>query len=246
MAGMDILFKGSVAKHFEYPDDNEDAFRVAAERGRIVISDGASESFDGKGWAGLLVDQFSETELSGETLNECLERFSELHDPASLSWAKIGSWERGSFATLLIAQQDPATGALNISCVGDSCAVLTNGEAVIEITPYSMSENFQGKPILCSTINIHNKSLIEDGQICATWNWDCSSELPLYILCMTDAMGAWLLHSIENKLQPLKQLLAIRSEAELADLVESERQAGKMRRDDCTLVIARMETGSDT
>ncbi|PPT26436.1 hypothetical protein XabCFBP2524_22425 [Xanthomonas axonopodis pv. begoniae] len=45
-----ILFDGSVAKHLDAPEANEDAYRLAAASGRIVLSDGASESFDAKNW----------------------------------------------------------------------------------------------------------------------------------------------------------------------------------------------------
>lgn len=57
---MDILFQGSVAKYLDRPEDNEDVYEVAAERGRIIVSDGASESYDGKNWARLLTKAFAE------------------------------------------------------------------------------------------------------------------------------------------------------------------------------------------
>lgn len=246
MGEMDILFKGSVAKYSEHPDDNEDVFRVAAERGRIVISDGASESYDGKGWAELLVNKFSDSELSSAGLDECLDDFWGMHDPANLVWSKVAAWERGSFATLLIAQQYP-DGVLQLSCIGDSCAVLTDGDSILKLVPYTRSSDFQEKPTLLSSKEAYNQSLIVGGQLEARVSWDGSSKSPLYLLCMTDAMGAWLLQSIEGGgTTALKRLLAIRTETELAELVEGERQAGTMRRDDSTLVVVWLETGCDT
>jgi len=45
---LSVLFEGTVAKHEESPSDNEDAYRLAPDVGRIVLADGASESFDAR------------------------------------------------------------------------------------------------------------------------------------------------------------------------------------------------------
>ncbi|HTV84360.1 MAG TPA: hypothetical protein VME63_03085 [Dyella sp.] len=238
---MDILFQGSVAKYFDCPEDNEDAFHVNDERGRIVICDGASESYDGKNWARLLVEKFAEAPPSEEALGECLNAFSTLHDPTTMTWSKASAYERGSFATILIAQDDLDRRVVTVQCVGDSFAFLTDGKDLLSSFPYQVSAEFEGKPTLISTLARHNTHLFTDsGQFSfAQTQWSYAERSPLFLLCMTDALGAWLLRSIENGDNfALEQLIDIRMEQDLRELVELERMEGRMRRDDSTLVIA--------
>jgi len=238
---MDILFQGSVAKYLDRPEDNEDAYDVAAERGRIVVSDGASESYDGKSWAGLLTKAFAEAPPAEEALATCVEAFTALHDPASMGWSKAAAYERGSFATALIVQEDLAEQAVAIQCVGDSCAVLTDGKDLLNVLPYQKASEFEGKPTLLSTLPRHNTHLFASGMFSVPEVvWSYKDARPLFLLCMTDALGAWLLRSHEEADGglALERLLEVRSEADLSTLVELERAEGRMRRDDSTLVIA--------
>lgn len=237
---MQILFHGSVPKHADTPLDNEDAYRVDAERGRLVVSDGASESFDAKSWSHLLVDKFLETGLTQEAVAECVAAFADLHDPEELSWSRAAAFERGSFGTLLVAQEGDG-GRLDIACVGDSLAVLTDGQAVLGQWPYATAVEFSQKPVLLSTKPELNASLTQDGDgdiVTASWERG-GIQGPVFLLCMTDALGAWLLASSQTgETIALEQLLEIRDEAALEALVVRERETGAMRRDDSTLVIA--------
>ncbi|MEG3789332.1 hypothetical protein V1318_04290 [Lysobacter sp. CCNWLW3] len=237
---MQILFHGSVPKHADSPSDNEDAYRVDAERGRVVVSDGASESFDAKSWAQLIVDQFMETGPNEATVGECVAAFAALHDPAALSWSRAAAFERGSFGTLLVAQED-SDGRLGVISIGDSLAVVTDGHVLLGQWPYDAAEQFAQKPVLLSTKAELNVDLLqEDSERVVTATWERGDlQGPVFVLCMTDALGAWLLASTQaGQTNALEQLLEIRDEAALETLVERERDIGAMRRDDSTLVIA--------
>lgn len=237
---MDILFKGSIAKYLDCPEDNEDAFHVSDERDRIVVCDGASESYDGKNWARLLVEKFVEGHPSKEALEECLSAFSALHDPATMTWSKASAYERGSFATTLIAQDDFSSSTLTVQSIGDSCAVLTDGKSILQTFPYQSAVEFEKKPTLLSTLPHHNAHFYSTGNFEipeTSWSYEVSHHL--FLLCMTDALGAWLLRRLEEKDEhALPRLLAIRTGDELGELVELERVEGRMRRDDSTLIIA--------
>lgn len=237
---MHILFHGSVPKHADAPMDNEDAYRVDAERGRVVVSDGASESFDAKSWSRLLVDRFLDTGLTHEGIAECVAAFAELHDPERLSWSQAAAFERGSFGTLLVAQEGD-DGGLEVTCIGDSLAVLTDGQTLLGQWPYDTADQFAQKPVLLSTKPELNAALTQDGGdnvLTATWKRG-DLKGPVFLLCMTDALGAWLLANAQTgEVAALEQLLEIRDEAALDALVVREREAGAMRRDDSTLVIA--------
>ncbi|SDW85416.1 hypothetical protein [Lysobacter enzymogenes] len=237
---MHILFHGSVPKHADTPIDNEDAYRVDAERGRIVVSDGASESFDAKSWSRLLVDRFLDTGFTHEGVVECVSAFADLHDPELLSWSRAAAFERGSFATLLIAQERDGD-RLDILSIGDSFAALTDGQVLLGQWPYDTAEQFFEKPVLLATKAELNADLLQDrSELVVTASWKRGDlQGPVFLLCMTDALGAWLLTRMNSgDASALERLLEIRDAATLEELVERERDIGAMRRDDSTLVIA--------
>ncbi|WMJ70640.1 hypothetical protein [Stenotrophomonas sp. 24(2023)] len=231
-----VLFEGTVAKHVESPDDNEDARCLAPERGRVVLSDGASESFDARNWARLLVERILEEELSMDTVAVCARSYEAIYDPDTLSWSKAAAYERGSFATLLIAQDLPDANTVQITAVGDSLAVWLDGDQWMASAPYERSDQFQEKPSLLATRLELNES---DDEHWSVREWKYEAQGDRFLLCMTDALGAWLLaHQERGDSSALKLLSGIRYVQELTELVERERSAGRMRRDDSTLIIA--------
>ncbi|MFC2974682.1 hypothetical protein ACFOJE_21040 [Azotobacter bryophylli] len=242
---MDILFQGTVAKFVDHSEDNEDALLVDRERGRIVVCDGASESFDAKNWAHLLVDSFSKCDLIQSVVQVCQAEFKAIHNPAEMSWSKAAAYERGSFSTLLIAQENPEAQCVHITCLGDSFAVLTDGERLLGSLPYQSADGFNTRPFLLSTVEQHNTQLwVDNNPLVSAAQWSYEGK-KLYLLCMTDALGAWLLSCIEKgNHEALKYLVGIRSITELIDLVEDERGQRTMRRDDSTLVIALLQGDS--
>ncbi|MFJ2682430.1 hypothetical protein ACIOYV_01670 [Pseudomonas sp. NPDC087342] len=235
-----ILFEGTVAKHVESPEENEDAYRMAHDRGRVVLSDGASESFDARNWANLIVEQFLDSEPSDEGIRSCIDAYEALHDPNTLSWSKAAAYERGSFATLVIVQDDPDSRTVSITALGDSLAVWSKGNSVLETAPYSRAEQFIEKPTLLATRQEFNTAVGPDES--GPWNrreWSYDQQGTYLLLCMTDALGAWLLQNQEQGSSvSFERLSKIRDLGDFLELVESERASGAMRRDDTTLIIA--------
>lgn len=234
-----ILFDGTVAKHIEQPNDNEDAYRIDQERGRVVLSDGASESFDAKSWANLLVDECIDTAPLDEALSSCITKYNLLHDPSTLSWSKAAAYERGSFATMLIVQDDPIHANINVCALGDSLAVWSDGHTLLDTIPYYCADQFTQKPTLLSTRNELNPLLSDTNSILLIQkDWSYKDDQTKLLLCMTDALGAWLLHHQEHgDNSAFERLISIRSQQELQELVETERAIGKLRRDDTTLIL---------
>lgn len=231
-----ILFSGTVAKHTDAPSDNEDSFHIALDAGKIAMADGASESFDAKNWAKLLVEQVIHKGISDDLLSVCSLEYEKLHDPHALSWSKAAAYERGSFSTLIVAEENPHQKSINITAVGDSLAVLGDGMHILDSVPYSYSNQFDEKPILFSTRLEINPSLDGEAVQRVTWNYESESR---YLLCMTDALGAWFLSRIEaGDKTAFQQLCNLPDGETFLQLIESERNAGRMRRDDATLVVA--------
>ncbi len=232
---LSVLFEGTVPKHVESPNDNEDAYCLAPGMGRIVLADGASESFDARNWAHLLVERMADEDLSVAAVAACAQSYEALHDPEQLTWSKAAAYQRGSFATLLVVQDIPGSSSVRISAVGDSLAVWLDGDKMLASVPYGSSEQFLDKPSLLST----RMDLNEPGLHCSVHEWEYEEQGHRFLLCMTDALGAWLLsHQERGNASALESLCSIRESHELVDLVESERAAGRMRRDDSTLIIA--------
>lgn len=232
-----ILFEGSVPKHLDCPDDNEDAFLSRCDLGRLVVSDGASESFDARRWAQLLVERMIDQRFSSEGLMQCIQTYGKLHDRHSLSWSKAAAYERGSFATLLIAQHQPENSCVIVESIGDSLAIWSDGQQILESTPYHCAEQFQQKPILLASRREMNHCLETDASP-KSIRWHYETQGYRFLLCMTDALGAWLLHDQQNESPcALEQLIRVRELDELTHLVETERLAGRLRRDDATLII---------
>jgi hypothetical protein len=56
------------------------------------------------------------------------------------------------------------------------------------------------------------------------------------LLCMTDALGQWVLARLDEEVSPITVLRKLRSPAAFRRFVLAERAAGRLRRDDTTLL----------
>jgi hypothetical protein len=248
------LFAASVPKELSAPDQNEDAFGCDDSRQLYVLSDGASESFNSWSWSRILVRvglEFRPRSPRGycQLLRHCINVYEDRCRAGEMSWAQEAAFARGSFATFLAVKAARGPGNVIVFGTGDTIAVLVAGGEIVFSFPYSSPEQFARRPHLLSTRVDRNRlggidivaalrSLCrEDPAGDLHRRWSVSERCEPRILCMTDALGAWLLEGERNGERPLEKLLEIATPAELHDLVEEEREAGRMRRDDSTLVV---------
>lgn len=212
---------------------NEDSYGA---NGRLVaISDGASVSFDSVRWSRILVSQYLQMPFfSPEWLAEAIERFERRYDRDTLPWMQQASFDRGSFASLLaIHLADDATEA-RVLAIGDSLAVLCDEDRIMATFPYTEVAQFDQNPQLLSTNRAENKfveSLAGDEYIRC---WSLSGLKKPAILCMTDALGQWVLSRLHEN--PICQLRQINGPSQFRHFVERERRIGQLRRDDTTLL----------
>jgi hypothetical protein len=235
---MRVLFAGQVPKDPTYPEANEDALAVVEEHSRIAISDGASESFDSRTWAALLVAKFvQKPSITQEWLNEVLADYLDQHDIKDMSWSKQASFERGSFATLLGVESFSGREEVEILSIGDSLAVLLQDGNYDDSYPYSDFEDFKKRPELFCTMASHNVFFRStDFFVGHKKKWDLKSKNNPVILCMTDALGEWALRNSSEGNPQWAILSSITELPDLESLVLSERAAKRMRIDDVTLV----------
>jgi hypothetical protein len=145
------------------------------------------------------------------------------------------SFDRGSFASLLGVTHLGA-GVVRVLAVGDSIAVLCDGDRILSSFRYSSPNQFDQRPQLLST-NIVENAFVDDLQLeefYTTWNLQ-EYDRPA-LLCMTDALGQWVLTRVDEEVSPVTVLRELRSLAAFRHFVAEERAAGRMRRDDTTLL----------
>lgn len=235
---MNLLFQGQIPKDPDYPSEIEDAYLVNLEQGKVVLCDGASESFDSKSWATLLTDGFIKpVELQEEILAETIKEYSTRFDFSTLPWSKQAAFGRGSFSTLLIVKKLNESNSLKILSVGDSQGVLLDGEDFITAFPYSKSGLFHQRPELLSTKSEQNHFIseplfLENHE--TIWNLQ-DLKTPV-ILCMTDALAEWAMRNFEEGSPKWQELCSIGEISSLEKLVIQERLEKRMRVDDTTLI----------
>lgn len=235
---MKVLFSGQVPKEPAFPDDMEDMVVIAADDCKVVISDGASESFDSRTWARLLASSFIERfDLNTHWLDSVIAEYVVCFDFAALSWSKQAAFARGSFATLLAVRDANDDDTVTVISVGDSLAVFLDGDQLLESFRYTHVEDFQQHPaLLCSNTlsNTFLSSAEELNRLQTTWCLKGRSN-PV-ILCMTDALGEWALRHHQDGNPKWETLAKIRDVTELEGLVLQERATKNLRVDDVTLV----------
>lgn len=240
---MRLLFQGTVPKVLAYPGDNEDAAAVDEARGRIALSDGASESYDSKTWSNLLVKHFVRDPRVGPGwVRRSVAEFAGRVDRDQLSWSKQASFDRGSFATLLGIRWDPSSAVVDCWCIGDSLIALLDGGDLVECLPYTDPSDFQRRPQLLSTSHSLNAFVSKSTfrrNLHHQWRVD-GLHTPL-LICMTDGIAEWALRESESRPGVWGQLARVARDEELAHLVTSERAAHNMRVDDVTLVTVGLD-----
>jgi hypothetical protein len=220
----------TVEKADGYP--NEDHSAISRRHGVSALSDGASVSFDSAAWAKILVHQYaSNPRFDRGWVNDAIAKFAELYDRDTLPWMQQASFDRGSFASLLGVRHVGA-GMVSVLAVGDSLAVLCNGDQILSSVPYTTPAEFEQRPQLLST-NTADNAFVEDIEP-VPWN------LRMYdnpaLLCMTDALGQWVLAHRDEKPSPIARLRNLKSLRAFKRFVTRERKAGLLRRDDTTLL----------
>jgi len=236
---MRVAFAGQVSKDLAFPDDIEDAMAFATEADRVAISDGASESYDSRSWAQLLVRRFvADTRVDLAWLDEAIAAYRKQSDFTDLSWSHQDAFDRGSFASLLGIEYLPREQQVRVCCVGDSLAVLIDSQGRRRRTfQYLCAEQFDRRPQLFSTHPARNTKLAgPDFFGSHTDSWPVYGAEPWAVLCMTDAMGEWALRHDECGRPVWSELLALHDQAGLDALVAEARESRDINVDDVTLV----------
>jgi hypothetical protein len=235
------------SKRYAWPDvftvpkvegqPNEDRYQ-SSRKGFHALSDGASVSFDSASWAQILVRRYARNpEFTREWIDEAIAEFGRLYDRESMPWMKQASFDRGTFASLLGIRVLDEGRNIQVLAIGDTLAVLCDGDAINSTFPYTEPGEFDQRPQLLCTHPSENAFLDApdfDFQRFVDWTFR-NLERPA-LLCMTDALGHWLLSHRAQEPSPVAVLRQIRSSKDFSRFVHEEREAGRMRSDDTTLM----------
>ena len=164
--------------------------------------------------------------------------YTRRHDPQSMSWSRQAAFDRGSFATLLGLAVSPELDQAHVLAIGDSLALLLDGTRLVASFPYTDPDDFRRQPTLLSTRREHNSFLKRrDRAGASTTVWRLDQLAQPRIVCMTDAIAEWFLRRAHADPCAGEILLGIADIGGLEALVAGEREAGRMRVDDSTVLI---------
>jgi hypothetical protein len=227
----------SVPKVLEEDQRNEDSFH-RSRKGVYALSDGASVSFDSASWARILVRRYARNpEFSRAWLAAAIAEFRKLYDRDTLPWMQQASFDRGSFASLLGVRLVDQGRLIQVFSIGDSIAVLCDGDCIKATFPLAKASEFTRSPQLLCTNPVQNAFLDKvDINYDLVADWSFSDLKQPALLCMTDALGHWLLSHRDHNPSPVSILRKVRTPAAFSRFVKDERAAGRMKRDDTTLL----------
>ena len=241
-----LEFQATVPKTADEPERNEDAVCIDEDHGVFALADGASESFDSRAWANLLVSRFvAQPAINPEWVDAARQGYDRSWDYDSLSWSEQMAFDRGSFSTLLGCEWQEHLMDLEIFAVGDSIAVHLEGASIVQSYPYTAAHEFDQRPQLLSTRAeanrfVHSPSFNKNSG--TVWHLNKDS----VVLLMTDALGQWLLSQQGGAESRLDMLLSADTEASFTELVLGQRSEGALRIDDTSVLVlaarSRIET----
>ncbi|MDA1323325.1 MAG: hypothetical protein O3C34_01145 [Proteobacteria bacterium] len=171
-------------------------------------------------------------------LNAAITLFTRRHDPQSMSWSRQAAFDRGSFATLLGVSFTPESNEVQLLAIGDTVGLLLDGPRLVASFPYTDPEDFGRRPTLLSTRRDLNSFLDRPDHASASSTiWQLDHLAQPRIVCMTDAIAEWFLRLAQADPCSGDILLGISDIAHLEALVAHEREAGRMKVDDSTMLI---------
>lgn len=224
----------------------EDAFAFDVMKRRFALADGATEAFDARAWARLLVDGWAASEenslLAAEEFVAWLaaegERLNETWTGRKMSWYGEEKSRAGSFATFVAVEFEEKEDKLNWRAIalGDACLVRCRDGRVCASFPIQDAAEFNTMPFLAPSCakefgleQISARVRIESAIIVA-------GEV-FYLL--SDAIAAWFLKTNTENFslaETFDELLRASKHDELTQFLRAEKLAGHLKDDDIGII----------
>jgi len=206
---------------------------------RLAVADGATESVFARRWAEQLVFAVCDRDLSARSLaagiSSLRTNWREWLAGQTLPWYAEEKAHQGAFAALVALELtcDGASTTLegnwHAAAVGDSCLFHVREEEVLVRFPIASPESFDNRPFLLGSLGVNEPSLNEEY---ASGTWISGD----FFYLMTDALACWFLKHIDAGGKPSDIQGHISITESFSAWIESLRDQGLIRNDDCTMV----------
>lgn len=249
---MEVIYKHfTTHKRGETDEDIQDSIGISINNARFALSDGVTRSFLPRLLADILTeayvnaataDDFPPKDLAYQFANR-KEAYLSTQDEFSRTLQEIAEetlrFSAATFAGLEIRKQYvswkvigdsclfivPDHGSLHCIC-SDGTHVGADGSLIIDLGNYPAQIHSDGR--ICGHI-ISGSSETEDG-------W--------YII-MSDAMSAWFADRMNHHEDAIGWLFAIGENEEFEDFVQKEYDAGRLKDDDCSVILIRINNSRE-
>ena len=228
----------------------EDAIGISISKNRFCVADGATEGFDSRYWARLLVRGWLST-LRPAVTREQFEpllcslglRFVDKWKNKTLPWYAEEKAQSGAFAAFVGINFFRSGNELRWQAIalGDSCLIIRKENYTLDSFPVTDPTSFSHRPKLVPSSAAIREQAIEH----VTLKSGCVDRGDIFLL-LSDAAAAWYLENFyaDRKLtsefecllkQPPQATAYVNSG--LTEFITTQRRSGKMRNDDVAAVI---------
>lgn len=230
----------------------EDAIGMSVPKLRFCVADGATEGFDSRRWARLLVKHWTASTRPLVTSQEfdawvpaIGERFETRWHLRQLSWYAEEKAQAGAFAAFVglafhEIQQDLFW---NVIALGDACLFVRREDRLVHSCPIDDPTEFGNSPILLAS-----KPSAQISTLGKLFTKSDKAQIGDRFILLTDAIAAWYLRSFLNdRSQALlfEELLADERKEEIAELLASNKDTGALRNDDVAALHVSIQQSSE-
>jgi hypothetical protein len=221
----------------------EDVVAINSRRRRFAIADGATEAFDSKTWAKLLVTRWVRVDPPALSIDDFQPLAHELgvwlHERwmrKSLPWYAEEKARSGSFAAFLGVQfyTAPTSFSWKAIALGDCCLIQERENKICTAFPITDSGKFGSNPILIPSLtSLQSEAFANVGVVEGT-----GKEGDEFFL-LSDAIAAWYLRADEDSYAEkisLRSLLSSQKHDDITLLIQTLRSQRRIRNDDVTIV----------
>lgn len=213
--------------------------RWACRSGAWALCDGASEGYDGAGWARILARSLVSSE-SNETAVQrarAAYRASLMPSPGKplppdQDWLRERGAARGSWSTALLIRVSRLGGFLRAEACGDTCLFVRDGLETVYCFPIDDADAFSQSPSLIADREGEDRG--EDDFSVATIMLG-NLRRPSIVLA-TDALAARVLAVSGSERSELWSFLSKADAVTLSAWADSEQRSGRIRMDDLTML----------
>jgi len=221
----------------------EDAIGVNEPSYRFAIADGATEAFDSRSWAQLLVNDWVQLDPIVQTAEDfatfVAKQAQTLHDSwrdLKLSWYSEEKARDGSYAAFvgLQLELDESSPRWRAIALGDSCFMHCRNDKILTSFPILRPEDFNATPLLVPSHSslrhltfervAMKGGLLQDGDV---------------LMLLSDAAACWYLRKDEQMEQlrsSFDMLLKTNQNVGLLELISAQREGGRMVDDDIAVI----------